>query len=58
MEKCVDLAFTNTWVYTGAGAAPLCSHVDDVVFLKSVEIGDLLYFHSQVVFTHENKVNT
>ena len=22
MEKCVDLAFTNTWVYTGAASAP------------------------------------
>merc|ERR1712227_123061 len=58
MEKCVDLAFTNTWVYTGAAAAPVCTHVDDVIFLKAVEIGDLLYFHSQVVFTHENKVQT
>ena len=58
MEKCVDLAFTNTWVYTGAGPAPVCAHVDDVVFLKAVEIGDLLYFHSQVVFTHDNHVQT
>merc|ERR1712112_489440 len=58
MEKCVDLAFTNTWVYTGAATAPVCTHVDDVIFLKAVEIGDLLYFHSQVVFTHENKVQT
>ena len=27
-----------------------------MIFLKAVEIGDLLYFHAQVVFTHENKV--
>ena len=58
MEKCMDLAFTNTWVYTGANMAPVCTHVDDVVFLKAVEIGDLLYFHSQVVFTHEKFVQT
>lgn len=58
MEKCMDLAFTNTWVYTGAELAPVCTHVDDVVFLKAVEIGDLLYFHSQVVFTHEKFVQT
>lgn len=56
MEKCMDLAFTNAWVYTGAAAAPVCTHIDDVIFLKAVEIGDLLYFHAQVVFTHENKV--
>jgi len=58
MEKCLDLAFTNTWVYTGAAEVPVCTHIDDVIFLKAVEIGDLLYFHSQVVFTHENNVQT
>jgi len=58
MEKCMDLALTNTYNYTGCDAAPVCSHVDDVAFLKPVEIGDLMFFHSQVVFTHENKVQT
>jgi len=58
MEKCMDLALTNTYNYTGCEAAPKCTHVDDVLFLKPVEIGDLLFFHSQVVFTHENKVQT
>jgi len=58
MEKCVDLAFSNTWVYTGLGSAPVCMHIDDVVFHWPVSVGDLLYFHSQVVFTHENKVQT
>ena len=58
MEKCLDLAFTTTWVYTGAAQVPVCTHIDDVIFLKAVEIGDLLYFHSQVVFTHENNVQT
>ena len=33
-------------------------HIDDVVFHWPVSVGDLLYFHSQVVFTHENKVQT
>eukprot|EP00092_Neocalanus_flemingeri_P026753 GFUD01029005.1.p1 GENE.GFUD01029005.1~~GFUD01029005.1.p1 ORF type:complete len:512 (-),score=111.14 GFUD01029005.1:129-1664(-) len=56
MEKCIDLAFTNTWVFTGAVQVPVCTHIDDVIFLKAVEIGDLLYFHSQVVFTHETLV--
>jgi len=54
MERCLDLSFINTWVYAGADAVPVCTHIDDVVFLRAVEIGDLLYFHSQVVFTHEN----
>ena len=58
MEKCVDLALVLAWTFTGTSAAPQCLHVDDVVFMRPVEIGDLLYFHSQVVFTHENKVQT
>jgi len=58
VEKCLDLAFINTWTYTGAAQVPVCTHIDDVIFLKAVEIGDLLYFHSQVVFTHENFVQT
>ena len=49
MEKCMDLALTNTYNYTGCEAAPKCTHVDDVLFLRPVEIGDLLFFHSQVV---------
>merc|ERR1719418_438633 len=56
MEKCVDLALVLAWTFTGTSAAPQCLHVDDVVFMRPVEIGDLLYFHSQVVFTHENKI--
>jgi len=58
MEKCVDLAAINTYHYCQSSSVPVCTHIDDVVFLKSVNIGDLLFFHSQVVFTHENKVQT
>ena len=36
-----------------------CQYCDSgFSFLKSVNIGDLLFFHSQIVFTHENKVQT
>ena len=58
MEKCVDLACINTYHYCRSSSVPVCTHIDDVVFLKSVNIGDLLFFHSQIVFTHENKVQT
>ena len=58
MEKCVDLACINTYHYCRSAHVPVCTHIDDVVFLKSVNIGDLLFFHSQVVFTHENKIQT
>ena len=58
MEKCMDLALVNTWVYAGTDKVPVCTHIDDVIFKKAVEIGDLLYFHSQVVFTHGNMVQT
>lgn len=30
---------------------PLLVHVDDILFRKPVEIGSLLYFSSQVVYT-------
>ena len=58
MEKCVDLACINTYKYCKSAHVPVCTQIDDVVFLKSVNIGDLLFFHSQVVFTHENKIQT
>jgi len=58
MEKCMDLALTLTYNYTGCGPTPVCTHVDDVEFIKPVEIGDLMFFHSQVVFTHKNMVQT
>jgi len=45
-------------VYTGSADVPVCTHIDDVVFLKALEIGDLVYLHSQVVFTLENRVQT
>lgn len=48
MEKCMDLALTLTYNYTGCGPTPVCTHVDDVEFIKPVEIGDLMFFHSQV----------
>ena len=48
MEKCMDLALTLAYSYTGCNAAPVCTHVDDVNFNMPVEIGDLLYLHSQV----------
>jgi len=58
MEKCVDLACINTYHYCKSANVPVCTHIDDVVFKRSVNIGDLLFFHSQVVFTHENKIQT
>merc|ERR1711874_483780 len=43
MEKCVDLACINTYHYCKSANVPVCTHIDDVVFLKSVNIGDLLF---------------
>ena len=48
MEKCMDLALTLAYDYTECTDAPVCTHVDDVTFNMPVEIGDLLYLHSQV----------
>jgi len=54
MRLAVELAWANSYVYTKG--LPILSHVDDIVFRKPVEIGSLLYFSSQVVYTQGHYV--
>jgi len=54
MRLAVELAWANCYVYSKG--LPILSHVDDIIFRKPVEIGSLLYFSSQVVFTQGHYV--
>lgn len=49
MRLAVELAWANSYVY--CKSLPVLVHVDDILFRKPVEIGSLLYFSSQVVYT-------
>ncbi|XP_005110850.1 acyl-coenzyme A thioesterase 9, mitochondrial [Aplysia californica] len=55
MRKAYELAWTNVYFFAKT-CPPMCTRVDDIVFLKPVEIGDFLFLSSQVVFTRESSV--
>ena len=44
-------SFFPFFLWLGSKSLPWLVHVDDILFRKPVEIGSLLYFSSQVVFT-------
>ena len=50
MRQSFELAWANAYVY--AKEMPQIEFMDDILFQKPVEIGSLLYFNSQVCFTH------
>ncbi|XP_046645091.1 acyl-coenzyme A thioesterase 9, mitochondrial-like [Daphnia pulicaria] len=54
MRLAVELAWANGYVY--CKSLPTLVHVDDILFRKPVEIGSLLYFSSQVVYTQGHYV--
>ncbi|XP_032787008.1 acyl-coenzyme A thioesterase 9, mitochondrial isoform X1 [Daphnia magna] len=54
MRLAVELAWANCYVY--CKSLPTVVHVDDILFRKPVEIGSLLYFSSQVVYTQGHYV--
>ena len=37
---------------------PFCMHMDDILFKAPVEVGNLLYFNSQICYTQDNYVQT
>ena len=37
---------------------PYCMHMDDILFKAPVEVGNLLYFNSQICYTQDNYVQT
>ncbi|XP_012943834.1 acyl-coenzyme A thioesterase 9, mitochondrial, partial [Aplysia californica] len=50
MRKAYELAWTNASLYTNTRPR-MCKIVDDILFLKPVEIGDLLFLSSQIVYS-------
>jgi len=54
MRQAFELGWTNAFVYSKT--RPFIVHVDDIWFRKPVEIGSLLYFSSQVVYTQGSKL--
>lgn len=49
MRRAFELAFSNAYLF--GGARPIFLEVDEVSFASPVDVGDLLVFHSRVLFT-------
>lgn len=49
MRRAFELAFSNAYLF--GGARPIFLEVDEISFASPVDVGDLLVFHSRVLFT-------
>jgi acyl-coenzyme A thioesterase 9 len=49
MRRAFELAFSNAYLF--GGARPIFLEVDEVSFTRPVDVGDLLVFHSRVLYT-------
>jgi len=49
MRRAFELAFANAYKF--GGAKPKFIEVDDISFLNPVEVGELLLFHSRILYT-------
>lgn len=56
MRRAYELAFSTAYCF--AGARPIFLEVDQVSFTLPVNVGDLLIFHSNVLYTGEGHVQT
>ena len=48
----------NYWHFFFSKSRPFCMHMDDILFKAPVEVGNLLYFNSQICYTQDNYVQT
>jgi acyl-coenzyme A thioesterase 9 len=57
MRRAFELAFSNAYLF--GGARPIFLEVDEISFASPVDVGDLLVFHSRVLFTenHAGRLN-
>jgi acyl-coenzyme A thioesterase 9 len=55
MRRAFELAFSNAYLF--GGARPIFLEVDEVSFTSPVDVGDLLVFHSRVLFTENHAGN-
>lgn len=53
MRRAFELAFSNAYIF--GGTRPVFLEVDEVSFASPVDVGDLLVFHSRVLYTDEHK---
>ena len=56
VRRAYELAFANAYLF--AGSRPICWEVDEVSFASPVDVGDLLVFHSRVLYTEPDNINT
>lgn len=56
MRQAFELAWANTYVF--GKSRPFCMHMDDILFKAPVEVGQLLYFNSQICYTEDNFIQT
>ena len=54
MREAFELAWANTYVF--GKSRPFGMHMDDILFKNPVEVGQLLYFNSQVCYTQDNYI--
>jgi acyl-coenzyme A thioesterase 9 len=52
MRRAFELAFANAYLF--GGARPIFLEVDEISFASPVDVGDLLVFHSRVLFTENH----
>lgn len=55
MRKAFELAFANAYMF--GGARPIFLEVDDVSFQSPVDVGDLLVFHTRVLYTELGRLS-
>jgi len=56
MRQAFELAWANTYVF--GKSRPFCMHMDDILFKSPVEVGQLLYFNSQICYIQDNYIQT
>ena len=55
MRRAFELAFSNAYLF--GGKRPVFLEVDEVSFASPVDVGDLLVFHSRVLYTEPGNSN-
>uniref|UniRef100_A0A6A7GC35 HotDog domain-containing protein n=1 Tax=Hirondellea gigas TaxID=1518452 RepID=A0A6A7GC35_9CRUS len=55
MRKAFELGRSSAYVFCGPGAKPFSISIDDIMFLQPVEIGSVIKFNSQVVYSAGSK---
>ena len=57
-ENFIDVNLDCYFLSTFSKSRPFCMHMDDILFKAPVEVGNLLYFNSQICYTQDKYVQT